>query len=238
MSRILSFSLFETSRQTPGLSKSQIDYLNSRVDGEWKLNADTGLVDVLGSFSLKAKPAKTFNGVRFGRVTGDFDCSGTSRNQLTSLEGAPHRVDGFFSCSGNKLTSLVGGPQQVGGDFWCNFNPLTSLEGAPQKVDKNFSCDPFSIKDGAEHWNVQTWLDMLAGGRQDYFLIRNKDQARPLLISLLTLASPEDLAHSFRKRPLDLDLLDDYPELKQRVLHLTGLPDTSGVAQAFRSGLV
>jgi len=53
----------------------------------------------LRSLKLARLPAK------FGEVGGDFWCS---RNQLTSLEGAPSQVCGDFACSGNKLTSLVG----------------------------------------------------------------------------------------------------------------------------------
>ncbi|MCW3696339.1 hypothetical protein [Burkholderia cenocepacia] len=69
---------------------------------------------------------------------GYFDCS---RNQLTTLEGAPQTVKEKFSCGGNKLGSLVGAPQTVGGHFTCYGNQLTSLEGAPQKVSGVFECE-------------------------------------------------------------------------------------------------
>ena len=55
----------------------------------------------------------------------DFYCS----NNLTSLEGAPSVVNGYFSCAGNKLTSLAGAPSVVNGDFYCFNNKLTSLAG-------------------------------------------------------------------------------------------------------------
>ena len=58
---------------------------------------------------------------------GWFDCS---RNQLTSLEGAPQIVGGNFNCRWNQLTSLEGAPQKVGGDFNCRNNlDLHSLDG-------------------------------------------------------------------------------------------------------------
>ena len=61
---------------------------------------------------------------------------------LTSLEGAPKKVSGYFYCSGKKrLTSLVGGPEEVGGGYSCDSCDLTSLEGAPKKVGGNFFCD-------------------------------------------------------------------------------------------------
>jgi hypothetical protein len=47
-------------------------------------------------------------------------------NQLTSLEGAPQSVGGYFSCSNNHLTSLKGAPQSVDGVFYCYNNPKLS----------------------------------------------------------------------------------------------------------------
>ena len=75
--------------------------------------------------------------IKFGIIKGDFDCS---KSELTTLEGAPQKVDGGFWCSDNKLTSLEGAPQEVGVDFDCSYNQLTSLEGAPQKVGCDFIC--------------------------------------------------------------------------------------------------
>ena len=96
--------------------------------------------------------------INFGKVTGNFDCSGLdltslkgapqevdegfncSKNQLISLEGAPQKVRGWFYCSDNQFTSLEGAPQIVGENFVCSINQLTSLEGAPQKVGGDFYC--------------------------------------------------------------------------------------------------
>ena len=52
---------------------------------------------------------------------GTVDCS---VNKLTSLEGSPKNVLGYFICSYNKLTSLEGAPSSVGEDFICNNNPV------------------------------------------------------------------------------------------------------------------
>lgn len=46
------------------------------------------------------------------------------RNQLTSLEGSPKRVDGVFSCGTNQLTSLEQGPDVVIGYYYAANNPL------------------------------------------------------------------------------------------------------------------
>jgi len=75
--------------------------------------------------------------VKFKRVEKDFKCS---HNNLTSLEGAPEYVGGYFDCSHNELTSLEGAPKEVGEHFNCSHNKLTTLEGAPEHVGGFFDC--------------------------------------------------------------------------------------------------
>lgn len=142
-----------------GLTKDQIEWLNSchgwagLKKTKWTFNEETGLVDVEGDFitpnsygSCKALGRKggggyggikDFMGIKFGTVTGTFDCS---YNNLTNIEGAPIYVGGDFDCSYNKLTSLVGAPQEVGGSFSCIDNNLTSLIGSPRRVKLHFHC--------------------------------------------------------------------------------------------------
>ena len=140
------------------LTNEQIEWLNSchgwaYLKAKWTFNEETGLVDVGGSFatpnshnSCKAlgrnggkryRSISDFMGIKFGTVTGDFDCS---YNNLTNLEGAPIYVGGNFDCSYNDLTSLVGAPQEVRGSFSCIDNNLTSLIGSPRRVNRHFHC--------------------------------------------------------------------------------------------------
>ena len=126
--------LFESTQE---LTQEQKDWLDKCTNGTWKVNPRTGLVDVEGDFICVQRKLTDFKGVRFGHVSKDFFCSD---NSLTSLEGAPQRVDRTFYCSGNKLTSLKGAPKHVGGHFSCSFNELKSLEGAPQSLSRDFSC--------------------------------------------------------------------------------------------------
>jgi len=156
MKHLKTYQLFES---RTGLTPEQEEFLNKYTKGTWTYNPATGLVDVKGDFDCSEKGAKTLRGVKFGKISGGFGCSG---NELTSLEGAPQEVGGYFSCGGNKLTSLkgapqvvgghfnchnnkltslAGAPQEVGGDFWCHHNSLTSLEGAPKKVGWSFDCE-------------------------------------------------------------------------------------------------
>jgi len=120
------------------LTQEQKNWLDKWTSkGSWRVNPSTGLVDVDGDFYCSVSGLQNLMGVRFGRVSGNFDCS---NNQLTSLEGAPQEVGKDFGCIFNQLTSLEGAPQKVGRDFYCTHNKLTSLEGAPQEVGEDFKC--------------------------------------------------------------------------------------------------
>lgn len=137
----------------------------------WSINSE-GLVDVDGDVNFIGYIMQTYGQIRFrhshgrfdkipirfGRVTGDFTFTGQS---ITTLEGAPQRVDGTFDCSRNpKLTSLqgipkscynficsetaittleVGYPFEVTNYFKCYGNHLTSLKGAPKKIKGDFN---------------------------------------------------------------------------------------------------
>jgi hypothetical protein len=98
---------------------------------------EDGLVNVDGSVRLNNKELTKLP-VRFGKVTGHFDCG---FNNLTSLKGSPHTVTKNFDCSENNLTSLKGSPKEILDDFNCGYNKLTSLEGGPNIVRGNFSCN-------------------------------------------------------------------------------------------------
>ena len=118
----------KTKKQNPPkggtLTEEQIKWLNEctrRTWSTWKLNPQTGEVDVKGDFNCSEQGLSDFKGVRFGVVKGDFDCGS---NLLTSLVGAPQKVEGDFWCSYNHLTSLEGAPREVGGDFYCDDNPV------------------------------------------------------------------------------------------------------------------
>ncbi len=136
MQRIKTFRTFES--MTGGLTPEQEIWLGkcTRGRGTWSLNAE-GLVDVEGSFYCDGLGLSDLKGVKFGNVSAGFYCS---YNKLTSLEGAPRKVEGNFWCYENKITSLEGAPGKVSGDFYCHKNDLTSLEGAPGKVSGDFYC--------------------------------------------------------------------------------------------------
>ena len=137
MKYIREYQVFEASASAAALTQEQIDWLDECVNGSWKLNPQTGLINVDGDFWCREQRLTDFKGVKFGKVSGDFYCY---RNELTGLEGAPQTVGGSFLCYRNELTTLVGAPKTVNGNFSCRDNELTSLEGAPKTVNGVFSC--------------------------------------------------------------------------------------------------
>jgi len=139
MKYIKPYQIFEANAAAPAaLTQEQIDWLDKCVDGSWKLNPQTGLIDVNGDFDCREQGLTDLKGVKFGKVSGDFNCY---NNQLTTLEGSPQSVGRSFNCDNNHLTTLEGAPQSVGRSFYCIDNQLTSLEGAPQSVSGSFSCN-------------------------------------------------------------------------------------------------
>ena len=121
------------------LTPEQVEWLNSVVQGTWKLTSE-GRVDVNGSVNASGrKNLKTFP-VEFGKVTGGFYCYGC--DSLTTLQGSPRKVIGNFYCYNcPSLTTLQGSPSEVGGDFSCyNCPSLTTLQGSPREVGGGFYC--------------------------------------------------------------------------------------------------
>jgi len=117
-----------------------------RYDGTWhywEFDPSTGLVNIEGGFDCSWANHTDFKGVRFGVVSGNFDCS---NNKLTSLDGAPIEVGGHFNCSGNLLTSLEGGPQKVKREYDCSKNKLVTLKGAPIIHENEFICSDNELK--------------------------------------------------------------------------------------------
>ena len=129
--------LFENQQE---LTQEQKDWLDKCTKGTWKVNPQTGLVDIKGGFDCERQGLTDFNGVKFGQVSLYFDCS---TNELKSLEGAPQICE-TFDCSHNELKSLEGLPDgfKVGGSFYCYNNELKSLKGLPDgfMVGRDFEC--------------------------------------------------------------------------------------------------
>jgi len=122
------------------MTNEEIDKLCNRYDiTNYTIN--NGVVDVDGSVQLFGKRFTELP-LKFGSVTGNFDCSDIS---LTTLEGSPHTVGGGFLCYMNKLTSLEHSPVKVGENFDVERNQITSLIGCPKSIGDEFIIEQNNI---------------------------------------------------------------------------------------------
>ena len=83
------------------LTKEQIEFLDKVCVGKWTLN-ENGEVDVDGSVDMLSYMGFVEIPVKFGNVSGNFNCTS---NNLTTLKNCPNYISGVaFYCSGNNLT--------------------------------------------------------------------------------------------------------------------------------------
>ncbi len=102
------------------LTKEQKEFLNEvcygRIVGQkWTLNSE-GKVDVEGSVKMFYMNLTEIP-IKFGKVTGNFDCS---ENNLTTLENCPTFVGGNFICSNNNLTDYFKSIKEKDFSLWKN----------------------------------------------------------------------------------------------------------------------
>ena len=133
---------FNLNESGGGLRQDAIELLDRCAKKRWRLD-HRGYVDVRGDF-ICTVPRTEFSsgltslkGIRFGRVTGDFN---VDNNSLSTMNGFPEEVGGNLVASYNKIKSLKGGPKKVGFNYAVTGNKLTSLEGAPESINGSFSC--------------------------------------------------------------------------------------------------
>ena len=93
------------------------------------LNSD-GLYDVEGNVDL-TNMNLTELPMKFGKVNQSFFCD---HNQLTTLDGAPTYVGGYFNCEHNQLTSLEGAPKEVQRNFECHHNAVKFTKEDVEKI--------------------------------------------------------------------------------------------------------
>ena len=84
MRHIKPYQIFESgAAAAPAeLTQEQLSWLYKCVNGSWTLNPQTGFVDVEGSFYCSGQGLTDLKGVKFGKVSKDFECY---NNQLTTL---------------------------------------------------------------------------------------------------------------------------------------------------------
>ena len=259
--RIKSFTeLFETQQI---ITNEEIDYICKQYNIKNYTIRPDGKVDVNGDVDLPMKGISKIP-IPFGKVSNSFYCNNNKltslegapesvgrhfichHNQLTSLEGAPKIVGGDFNCFNNKLTSLEGAPKIVGEDFYCKNNKLTSLEGSPERVVGDFFCNdnPLESLEGApkiiDGEFLYQGIEIKAGkftldGIFDYISTCENDGTREFLLTIFTDA---ELDAHMEENPMDLYLLDAFPDKKADVIRRTGIKDWSRLGKLQKSGLI
>jgi len=114
-----------------------------------------GIVNVNGNVLIDGRELEELP-IRFGTVTGFFDCQ---NNKLTTLEGCPHTVGAQFTCAHNQLLTLKGGPKYVKGYYECSDNKLTTLKDGPEKLGNMFVCEGNNIFDLYGHDTEYEYVD-------------------------------------------------------------------------------
>jgi len=163
-----------------------------------------------------------------------FDCS---LCDLKNLEGSPEYIPGDFKCEGNPLVSLKGAPRVIERNFYTRtgLGELKSLYGAPEKVGGSFICNDFTLYNGT--WGTsESYTKLFLGVEDDDCKIYASSERMKLL---MTPYVTDDLVDSFfKENPLEIGLLDGYPEIKAEVLKRTGLRDMSSLGQALRKKMI
>jgi len=136
MKYIRNYKVFENNTN---LTDDQKDFLDNCAGTRWKVNPDTGLIDVRGDFDCSDINLDDLKGLRFGNVSGDF------------------------FCENNHLKTLDGSPRKIGGSFWFQRNPLISLEGAPLEVERHFIFYNYFTK-----YNLNAFLEEIKKDRPGY----------------------------------------------------------------------
>lgn len=130
MKNILGWKLFESKEKN-----RLIDYVKSYAGEDFKINKETGLIDIDGHMIIRGIELTTLEGLEFGNIRLDFV---VASNLLRSLKGSPRRVGGTFYCYSNPLESLEYSPKIVGKDFVFNSTNILNLIGSPYRIGGKF----------------------------------------------------------------------------------------------------
>ncbi len=129
------------------LTEEQIKFLEWGCDGKWTLTPD-GKVDVDGSF-ITSEFNLTEIPVKFGNVTGNFNCTD---NNLTTLENCPDFVGSKIGFDGNNLTEYFKSIKEKDFPHWDKLYWGDVIREYPfliNLVEKYSKCDDLPL-----------WMDM------------------------------------------------------------------------------
>jgi hypothetical protein len=239
----------EMERMTPDesgtLTREDILLINASTKAHWKWNPNTNSVDVNGSITISPSGSNKLGGFKFGKVKGEFSLG--LDDVIDSIEDfAPSSV-GKISIWGKNggIKSTKGFPTGIKGSISIGGKSLESLEdldlsfGAEYLMTEFFDIRPFDVETCLKVLSlgsVKTYYRVGSGyeiANNGYANPGDDDKARDLIGTIL---GNESLDSYFKKNPLKINLLDDYPDIKEGVLKRTGMRDLSKVANSLQGG--
>jgi hypothetical protein len=235
------------SEKTGPLTSEQINAINSFTQAPWRWDTKTESVDVDGKVRVINWPSvdeDVIGTFKFGKVKGDFEIQGNNFKFKTLENFAPDYVGKNVMLFSMTLKDMKGFPSTVKGRIWIS-GDIGSLEGITMEAEE-LSTDYFI----AQPWNVKNALIILDQGgvqvednRRDGEVIQRhwKDNPEGSKIAsqlVSTVLTDDVLDNYFKKNPLKLHILDEYPGLKSGVLKRTGMRDLSSVGKGLYSGWI
>ena len=235
------------SEKTGPLTPEQINAINSFTQAPWRWNTETESVDVDGKVRVINWPSVNEDVIgtfKFGKVKGDFELQGSHFELDTLKNFAPDYVGKNVMLFSMTLKDLKGFPSTVKGRIWIS-GDIGSLEGIPTEAEE-LSTDYFI----AQPWNVRNALVILEEGgvqvednRRDGEIIKRHfkdtpDRSKIASQLVATVLTDNVLDNYFKKNPLKLHILDEYPDIKSGVLKRTGMRDLSSVGKGLHGGWI
>lgn len=116
---------------------------NVIIEGSYIINKN-GEIDVEGNVTVKEGLKEIPDYIQFGAVTGTFYCL---RNYLKDLKGCPKEAKTFICDLSYNITSLEGAPVKVENINVSRCPNLVTLSGSPKRVNRFVAHHNTSLKD-------------------------------------------------------------------------------------------
>ena len=164
------------------LTEEQFKFIINGIKDDVKWNLDeNGLLNVEGSFNCSLiENFKGFNGLRFGKIQGNFIASNIG---LVSLEGGPVYVGKDCRYENNKIVSTKFSPKFIGRNFYIQSNKIVCLEEFPESRSNSYynnTLNNSTIYDISEYmYNHKTIFEMALVNVWDKIVDKDKELLNP-----------------------------------------------------------
>ena len=182
-------------------------------------------LDLSGNIELK-----NLSQIKFPNRLKELDISKTP---LESLEGCPNEVEKFSALS-VEIKDLKGAPKKskeigISSTNLKDISGIFEIEGLIKFLFKSGDESFVRIDLPLEKYGIETITGILNSG---YFSDRDKK------LYLSACAKSDLLYDYFEENPLELYLLDDFPEIKKDIIQKRNIPDFGKLGGAFNKGFL